>query len=206
MSSAAPDRPKDAPHGEAVPAAAPLREPGLIPPEDLVNGLRFNHILEMQTKQHVAELSASFYALLETLIARGQVPLDDYERRRQATLGREIERARGEALVAISEEPDKYALGDLPQIDCEARLPLCKARCCTFVFPLSAQDLDERVVRWDYGRPYQIGRRQDGYCVHNQPGSCGCTVYAQRPAVCRTYDCRRDPRVWVDFDGRVPAP
>jgi Fe-S-cluster containining protein len=175
-------------------------------PEDLENALRFNHVVEMQLKQRLAEVSASFYALVETLIARGQLPLEEYEQRRQLTVQREVERARNEALVFVTDVADKYALQDLPAIDCAARLPLCRARCCTFVFPLSMQDLDERVVRWDYGHPYQIARREDGYCVHNVEGTCSCTVYAQRPAVCRSYDCRDDTRIWIDFEKRIPAP
>jgi hypothetical protein len=31
-------------------------------------------------------------------------------------------------------------------------------------------------------------------------------VYAQRPGACRAYDCRHDPRVWIDFEARIPAP
>lgn len=174
-------------------------------PEDVARGLRFNHIVEHQTRQKLAELSASFYALVETMVARGALPLDDYEKRRQMTMEREAVKLRGEAGPVVSLIPDKYALDKLPEIDCEARLHLCKARCCTLTFPLSIQDLDERVVRWDYGRPYQIGRRPDGYCVHNEPGTCHCTVYAQRPGVCRQYDCRGDKRIWKDFENRIPA-
>jgi Putative zinc- or iron-chelating domain len=33
-----------------------------------------------------------------------------------------------------------------------------------------------------------LQRRSDGACVHL--GKQGCTVYEQRPAVCRTFDCR----------------
>ena len=33
-----------------------------------------------------------------------------------------------------------------------------------------------------------LQRRSDGACVHL--GTQGCTVYEQRPAVCRTFDCR----------------
>ena len=33
-----------------------------------------------------------------------------------------------------------------------------------------------------------LQRRPDGACVHL--GERGCTVYEQRPAVCRTFDCR----------------
>ena len=174
-------------------------------PEDVENGLRFGHVVQMQTRQHVAELSASFYALLETLVARGGLPLDEYERRRQQTVAREVTKAGTELLPQLADIPDKYALTDLPEIDCAARLPLCQGRCCTLVFPLSVQDLEERVVRWDYGRPYQIARRDDGYCVHSAEGSCACTVYEKRPGVCRTYDCRNDSRIWLDFEKRIPA-
>jgi Fe-S-cluster containining protein len=99
---------------------------------------------------------------------------------------------------------DKYAMRALPAIDCEARLPLCRARCCTLRFALSRQDLDEGVVRWDPARPYAIAQREDRTCVHLHAGRC--EVYAQRPAVCRSYDCRGDGRIWLDFDTRIPAP
>ena len=187
------------------PAAPDAGTPAPLVPEDVGRGLRWSHLTQHQARQQVAELSASFYALVETMVARGALPLDEYERRRQATLEREQTKLRAEPAPVLSRIADKYALQKLPEIDCEARVHLCKARCCTLVFPLSAQDLDERVVRWDYGKPYQIGRRADGYCVHNQPGTCNCTVYAQRPGVCRQYDCRKDTRIWIDFDKRVPA-
>ncbi len=175
-------------------------------PEDVERGLRFNHVVAHQTRAKLGELSASFYALVETLIARGVVPVDDYEKRREGTLQREQAKAQQELSPQISTIPDKYKLEQLPQIDCDARLHLCKARCCTLRFPLSVQDLDERIVRWDYAKPYQIGRRDDGYCVHNEPGTCHCNVYDHRPGVCRQYDCRKDKRIWIDFDARLPAP
>jgi len=174
-------------------------------PEDVERGLRFNHIVGHNTRKGLAELSASYYALVETLVARGVVPLDEYERRRQDTMKREEEKFNKELAPQITNIPDKYTLEALPEIDCEARLHLCQARCCKLHFSLSLQDLDERVVRWDYARPYQIGRRDDGYCVHNIPGTCKCDVYEHRPGVCRKYDCRGDKRIWKDFDARIPA-
>lgn len=63
------------------------------------------------------------------------------------------------------------------------------------------------MVRWDYGQPYLIRQRaSDGYCVHNDPQSHGCTVHAHRPRVCRGYDCRQDKRIWIDYEQRIPAP
>jgi Fe-S-cluster containining protein len=94
-----------------------------------------------------------------------------------------------------------------PPIPCAELTPLCGARCCALSFPLSTEDLDEGVIRWDYGQPYLIRQRaSDGYCVHNDPDSHGCTVHAHRPRVCRSYDCRTDKRIWVDYEQRIPAP
>jgi Putative zinc- or iron-chelating domain len=101
---------------------------------------------------------------------------------------------------------DKYAQPGT-DIDCAARLPLCHARCCSFSFELTTQDLDEGAVRWEPEAPYVILHERDGYCTHfDRAAGGGCTIYAQRPAACRAYDCRADPRVWLDFDARIPAP
>jgi Fe-S-cluster containining protein len=72
------------------------------------------------------------------------------------------------------------------------------------VFALSEQDLEERVVKWQYRMPYLIQQR-DGRCTH-QDGDGGCGVYAQRPGACRSYDCREDKRIWLDFRNKIPAP
>ncbi|MBD2080952.1 YkgJ family cysteine cluster protein [Leptolyngbya sp. FACHB-17] len=94
----------------------------------------------------------------------------------------------------------------MPQIDCQSRLHLCKARCCKLSFPLSFQDLDERIIAWDYSKPYQIRQSAEGYCVHCDRTTRGCSVYEHRPTVCRAYDCRNDQRIWIDFEQRIPAP
>jgi Fe-S-cluster containining protein len=172
-------------------------------PDDVGGGLRFVHLVELQTRAQVSELTATVDALIETLIGEGQLPLKAFEKRKRLTVIRETERASRDAGVEMAAVDDKYALPGLPRIDCEARLPLCLARCCTLPFVLSAQDLDEGVARWDYARPYLIRRRDSGYCVHNEGG---CTIYEGRPAACRLYDCRKDRRIWVDFDARIPAP
>lgn len=85
-------------------------------------------------------------------------------------------------------------------VDCEARLPVCKAVCCRMQFALSAEEIESGPMRWDLGRPYLNRRGTDGYCHQNDPGTRCCRVYDQRPAVCRRYSCAGDSRIWKDFD------
>ncbi len=187
---------------DAAPKSAPPPPGGVEDVEDVAGGLRHVHLMEMQTKARVAEISASLNALVEVLVGEGHLPLEAFDKRRRLTMLREEERGASEATVDVADIPDKYAV-EGPVIDCAPRLPLCKARCCTLPFVLAVQDLDERVVRWDYARPYRIARRDDGYCTHNERGAC--SIYERRPGLCRAYDCRRDRRIWLDFEKWIPA-
>jgi Fe-S-cluster containining protein len=114
--------------------------------------------------------------------------------------------ARRRTRVSLDLGGSKYEAAS-PDIPCAELIPLCGARCCVLSFALSTEDLDEGVIRWDYGQPYLIRQRaSDGYCVHNDPDGHGCTVHAARPRVCRMYDCRKDNRIWIDYEQRIPAP
>jgi Fe-S-cluster containining protein len=100
---------------------------------------------------------------------------------------------------------DDAGAGDTPEVlvDCEARMPVCRAVCCKLKFPLSADEVDDGVVKWDIGHPYIIRQESDGFCTHNDTSTGGCGVYAGRPAVCRRYSCAGDTRIWKDFDAMV---
>ncbi len=113
--------------------------------------------------------------------------------------------ARTQWRVLLDTGASKYETPSAP-VPCAELLPLCQARCCTLDFALSPEDLDEGVVRWDYGQPYRIRQRQsDRYCVHCDPDTRHCTVHERRPRTCRIYDCSNDPRIWIDFARRIPA-
>jgi len=102
--------------------------------------------------------------------------------------------------------PDKYAVPPAEPIDCENRVPLCKAACCRLSVLLSPQDLAEGIVSWDSRRRYFNSQKPDGYCVHLERPACRCSIYENRPAACRVYDCRNDQRIWLDFENRIPNP
>jgi hypothetical protein len=172
--------------------------------DDIEEGLRFTHLMTSAVRADLAENRATLYALLEELSERGAIDLASLEERRERARVLEEERNQVLPRVLLAPKDDKYALKNLPDIDCRALLPICKGRCCRLVFALSEQDIEERVLKWDYGRPYLI-QQKDGRCCHqNGDGTCG--VYEKRPGPCRTYDCRQDKRIWIDFEKRIPAP
>ena len=103
---------------------------------------------------------------------------------------------------------DKYAMrpGEAAAPDCAPRLPICRGACCALRFPLSRQDIDEGVVRFDPDEPYLNAVDEDGHCLHKDVVTKLCDVYEQRPAPCRAFDCRNDHRIWVDYEAMVLNP
>jgi Fe-S-cluster containining protein len=175
---------------------------------DLDEGLRFMHTMEMQTKAMVRDTAMKVTSLLQELIATGTVEREKIAQRMTDLDPIASQRDRELYHIRVGDPVDKYTCTDLPQIDCDSIIPICKARCCTLSVFLTFQDLDERVLQWDYTAPYLLKRGADNYCVHNDTsdGKHRCTAYHHRPATCRLYDCRNDKRIWVDFEKRILAP
>lgn len=173
---------------------------------DFERAIRYIHLSGIEQHDLLLRLAAQVVALTEQLDAGART-------RVEAAIAPALERIR--TADARSSKPsvwldasleDKYAI-ESSSPPCAELIHLCNARCCSFEFPLSTADLDEGVIRWDYGQPYRIRQRaSDGFCVHHDPAAKTCTVHAQRPGACRHYDCRNDSRVWIDYDKRIPAP
>jgi hypothetical protein len=176
---------------------------------DLERAIRHLNMSDLDLRDALIDIAARVVTLTEELDRRGDGTLEAAVA--AALPAKLVEIRQNDMLqtprVALDPGPDKYA-AEPATVPCDELMPICQARCCkVFTFALSTQDLDEGVIRWDYGRPYRIRKRaSDGYCVHNDPASHGCTAHAQRPRICRTYDCRTDPRIWADFDNRILAP
>ena len=193
---------------------------------DLERAIRGLHIRDTDIRDTVLQLAARVVALTDELTRRldgvepQPAPPNTPAAAPTTTLEGAVEQRTAETLQQIraadvhgnwrvsldTSTEDKYSVaGASPP--CDELLHLCEARCCSLTFTLSTADLDEGVIRWDYGRPYVIRQRaSDRYCVHNDPATRGCTVHAYRPRTCRTYDCRSDARIWLDYDKRIPAP
>ncbi len=172
---------------------------------DLRNGLRFTHQLLAASRHDVYETAYTVLALIDELLESGAVDGPALAAQLVKVQQREIDRIDKHARVRLEHRIDKYKLAS-PDVPCEELIPICRGRCCSLHFPLSNQDLDERVVKWDYQMPYIIRQSPvDKYCVHSDRKTRGCTVYLNRPAVCRTYDCRNDKRIWLDYEKRIPA-
>ncbi len=94
---------------------------------------------------------------------------------------------------------------DGDHIPCDELLELCKGRCCKLQVERMASDGDGP-LRWDDDARRWLLQRDDGYCVHNDRYTRRCDAYGDRPKVCRAFDCRADPRIWADYERRIPAP
>jgi hypothetical protein len=142
------------------------------------------------------DIARKFEWLLDALVMRGQLP------RSYTKLASKIRGDR--STVRLSMVRDKHTRSG-PDIDCAARLHLCHARCCNFDVSLSAQDVADGIP-WVIDQPYLMPRDPDTKRCVCMDAAGACTVYDKRPASCRDYDCSHDPRVWIDFEGRIPAP
>jgi Fe-S-cluster containining protein len=174
--------------------------------EKLAGGLQFTNMLSFMNQENYKNIKTLLYSLVELLVSKGVIHLHEIEERKQVLAPSFEKSETTDPQIYLIDTPDKYSEEGQVEIDCPDRYHLCKAACCKLWFALSVQDLDERVVKWNYSRPYGIAQRADGYCVHLDQANYGCKVYKNRPLICRTYDCRQDKRIWLDFENKIVNP
>lgn len=82
-------------------------------------------------------------------------------------------------------------------LDCDTGRRLgCETFCCRLIVRLRPGERDP-------GAPDREDKScvdkdpEDGLCVHLDRGSWRCRVWAQRPALCREYDCNTDPLLQI---------
>jgi hypothetical protein len=155
------------------------------------------------TDREVAELRSVVDTLVEIMV--GRELLSKSHKRLLDKLRERADSVPG-SKVRLRSYVDKHAVAN-PDIDCQSRLALCHARCCSFSVVLTTQDLEDGEIRWEIAEPYMLRHEEDGYCAHlDRAAGGGCLLYQRRPAACREFDCREDKRVWIDFEKMIPAP
>jgi Fe-S-cluster containining protein len=176
--------------------------------DELADGLMYLHSRANANTSKVLEVASFSYALIELLMERGLISVEELDARKKEVGQRLIEKfvGKGMGVALTDDEQDKYDYQSEVYIDCENRIQLCRGACCRLRFALTTQDLEEGKVKWELGHPYMIRHDADGYCHHIERGSCKCGVYENRPVVCRAYDCRRDKRIWEDFENKLVSP
>lgn len=189
------------PDGPPSPPRSGALAPSLVPEDqrvapELVRALE-EMVDDVARRPFSRDLIKRLEWLIEILIVRGHLT------RSHAKL---INRIKGDAsVVRLAVYRDKRAVQSTER-DCATLLPLCKGRCCAMDVSLSEEDLAEGKLTWDLHQPYLLRKHPDhGYCGCLD-GAARCTVYDDRPGTCRDYDCAHDPRVWLDFDNKIPAP
>jgi Fe-S-cluster containining protein len=176
--------------------------------DEVAGGLLYCHSRLNSNTSKLLESASFLYALVELLADKGLVEIQELEEKKVEVAARLLDSYldRGMGVAMQEDERDKYTFNETVEIDCESRVHLCKASCCRMSFALSQQDVEEGAIKWDLGRPYLIAQDADGYCRHLDRESSCCTVREQRPLPCRGYDCRKDKRVWLDFENRIINP
>lgn len=170
--------------------------------QEVAEGLLYAHSRLNANTAKTLEAAAFIYALVEMLSEKGIISLEELDQHKHAVGKRLAEDFKKKNMGAMLQDPEynKYTFSDNVSIDCARWIHLCRGACCRIPFALSKQDIREGIVHWSLGEPYLIEHGRDGYCAHLEPGSSGCSIYEHRPVPCRAFDCRKDSRIWLDFE------
>lgn len=178
--------------------------------KDLSSGLLYTHSRINANTSKNLESTSFLYALIELLMEKGILTTEELDDRKSQVAERLVKRFVDSGLGLMYQDPeyDKYTFDKEADVDCESRLNTCKAVCCKLPFALSKQDVEEGIIRWEFGRPYLIAHGGDGYCVHLDRNTYKCTVREHRTVPCRGFDCRNNERwhVWVNYEKKILNP
>src|SRR5262249_43199941 len=151
--------------------------------EDIARGFLDTHSRLTANTAKTLEACSFLYGLVDLLSEKGLISIEELDAR-QKVIAQRLEqqlRRNGAGVKLQDPECDKYTFQGEVAIDCESRIPLCRAACCKLPFALSRQDIQEGIVHWDLGHPYLIAHNENGYCEHLERSNCSCTIRENRP-------------------------
>ncbi|MBE2319624.1 YkgJ family cysteine cluster protein [Solirubrobacter sp. CPCC 204708] len=169
-------------------------------------GNQFVHSAITQTAQHVDDANALANGLAALLVQNGL--LDGQELLAMVETVRTETHKSGRNVdvgIKVRKDTPEDLVDPGLEVDCEARIPYCRGACCSFSFPLTVDEIERGgPLKWDLGRPYFNRQGSGGYCHKSHEETHFCTIYEERPSVCRKYSCVEDDRIWKDFDAMIP--
>ncbi len=162
----------------------------------------FTHSVLTEQIARQNESDTFLYGLIDYLINKGIV-LPDELLDSVRSVKKEVLEKGETAILGVSIRKPESDNNEFVPVNCGERLHICKGACCKLSFCLSVSEIEDGNLKWDLGRPYFIRRQSNGYCHHlNNETKC-CTIYNDRPPVCRKYSCANDERIWIDFDKMI---
>jgi Fe-S-cluster containining protein len=162
-------------------------------------GSLFTHTILSRHADRLNKLESLACGMMDVLLAKALVTEDEVLR--AAEIVRNEVAASKEAVTSgVALRVDGAESVPVTPVACAERLHICKAVCCKLSFALSAPEVESGVIKWDLGEPYYIRHEPGGYCTHLDAGKKCCTIYENRPSVCKKYSCAGDTRIWRDFE------
>ena len=164
---------------------------------------RSSHFIHSSLELHINrinELEGQLHGLIEMLSENGQLDKSILNSISSKIQAEKIEKS--EHLynrTAIRMDPVEANMDNSP-VNCEKRVHICKAVCCKMNFALSVEEIESGKIKWDLGQPYFLRHNSDGYCTHMDLEKMCCSIYEDRPRICRSYSCANDERIWNDFE------
>ena len=101
--------------------------------------------------------------------------------------------------------PDPYAESIDPSVQCTT----CEAVCCRLTVVLMPEDhVPAWLVDHDEHGLEVLAKGEDGWCAAVNPNTSGCTIYEDRPTICRKFEmgspsCRDERHRW--FGATIPT-
>ena len=163
----------------------------------------FTHTVLTEQIIRQNENDAFLFGLIDYLTQKGIVMPDELQKTIAIVKEEVIEKkeyARLGVAIRVDREADKTVF---TPVNCEERMPICKAVCCKLSFALSVEEIEAGELKWELGKPYHIRHQANGYCCHINNENKHCSMYDKRPSVCRKYSCANDTRIWTDFDNMI---
>jgi Fe-S-cluster containining protein len=159
----------------------------------------FTHTALSKQADRINELASFLYGLIDVLIKKGITIPEELSKAAEDVRAEMFEK--GEHTHAgVGLRIDKKNEPPFVPVNCAERMHICQAVCCRLQFALSVPEIESGQIKWDLGKPYFIRHEASGYCTHLHAQKKCCTVYDNRPQVCKKYSCANDTRIWKDFE------